>query len=78
MRRQTLADKVMNEYVIYGGIPTRRWKMIKDLESIGAHGATMLRYADIEAVDISSELEERGMTKEEFDAWSDSMLYGEA
>ena len=65
----------MNEYVIYGGVPTRRWKMLKDLEAIGAYGVAMLRYADKEAVDISCELEGRNMTQEEFDAWSDSILY---
>jgi len=35
MRRPTLADRVMNEELNYGGMPTRRIDVIRDLEAKG-------------------------------------------
>jgi hypothetical protein len=68
----------MNEYVIYGGIPTRRWKVIKHLESIGASNAPMQSTVGQDPVDITELKGNLGIqTNQEFDEWSDKILYKE-
>jgi len=68
----------MNEYIVYGGIPTRRWKMIKHLESIGASNAPIQSTVGQDPVDITELKENLGIkTDQEFDEWSDKILYEE-
>jgi len=68
----------MDEYIIYGGIPTRRWKVIKHLESIGASNAPMQSTVGQDPVDITELKENLGIkTDQEFDEWSDKILYEE-
>lgn len=75
MRR---SNSYMDEYIIYGGIPTRRWKVIKHLESIGASNAPMLSIVGQYPVDITKFKKNLGIkTDQEFDRWSDNILYEE-
>lgn len=68
----------MNEYIVYGGIPTRRWKVIKHLESIGASNAPIQSTVGQDPVDITELKEGLGIkTDQEFDEWSDKILYEE-
>lgn len=68
----------MNEYVMYGGIPTRRRKVIEHLESIGASSAPVLSTVGQDPVDITELKESLGIkTDQEFDKWSDKILYEE-
>lgn len=73
---KTVISKFMNEYVRYGGIPTRRWKMLKHLRMLGTNETALVPYMSQEAIDIKPELEARQMTLSEFDEWSDFLLYG--
>lgn len=68
--------KFMNEYVRHGGIPTRRWKMLKHLRMLGASQTALVPYMNQEPLDIAPALAERQMTLNEFDEWSDFLLYG--
>ena len=71
-------NSYMDEYIIYGGIPTRRWKVIKHLESIGASNAPMQSTVGQDPVDITELKENLGIkTDQEFDEWSDKILYEE-
>lgn len=68
----------MNEYIVYGGIPIRRWKVIKHLESIGASNAPMQSTISQSPIDITELKEGLGIkTDQEFDEWSDKILYEE-
>lgn len=68
----------MNEYIVYGGIPTRRWKVIKHLESIGASNAPIQSTVGQDPVDITELKEGLGIkTDQEFDEWSNKILYEE-
>lgn len=68
----------MNEYIVYGGIPIRRWKVIKHLESIGASNAPIQSTVGQDPVDITELKENLGIkTDQEFDEWSDKILYEE-